>query len=165
MPALAEIDIRRVGRNRFRLQTEQHLARSREEVFAFFADAHNLERVTPPWLHFRILTPPPIEMRAGLLIDYRLRLRGVPLRWRSEITAWEPPHRFVDEQRSGPYLSWVHEHTFAEAGAGTLVRDRVDYGVPGGATVNRLFVAPDLRKIFTYRQERMAGLLAPSAGR
>jgi ligand-binding SRPBCC domain-containing protein len=100
-------------------------------------------------------------MRPGALIDYRIRVRGVPMRWRSEITAWEPPFRFVDEQRRGPYRLWVHEHRFTPWGSGTLVSDRVRYAVWGGALVRRLLVAPDLQRIFEYRQDRMRHLLAP----
>ena len=100
-------------------------------VFAFFADAHNLDLLTPPWLHFQILTPPPIRLGAGALIDYRLKIHKVPVRWQSEITLWEPPHRFVDEQRRGPYKRWVHSHSFEARDQGTLIRDRVDYAVPG----------------------------------
>jgi ligand-binding SRPBCC domain-containing protein len=138
----------------FRLQARIRLLRPRSDVFPFFADAHGLERLTPPWLRFTVTTPPPIAMHAGALIDYRLRIRGVPVRWRSEITVFEPPVRFVDAQRRGPYRFWTHEHTFVEDGPGaTLASDRVDYGVPGGALVHRLLVAGELRRIFRYRQD------------
>ena len=100
----------------------------------------------------------PLEMRAGARIDYRLRVRGLPLRWQSEITAWEPPHRFLDEQRRGPYRLWVHEHTFVERDGGTEVRDRVTYAVPGGWLVERLLVGPDVRRIFAFRRETLARL-------
>src|SRR3954468_23005074 len=99
------------------------LPRPVTEVFMFFAEPGNLETLTPPWLRFHILTPQPILMRAGARIDYRLRVHGLPVRWQSEITAWEPPVRFVDEQRRGPYRVWVHEHTFEEGDGGTEVRD------------------------------------------
>ena len=141
------------------LTTEQVLPRPLEEVFAFFADAGNLDTLTPPWLHFEILTPRPLEMKVGALIDYRLRLRGLPIRWQSEISDWTPPRQFVDEQRRGPYRLWHHTHTFAEVdGGGTAVRDIVRYRVPGGALANTLFVKRDLRKIFTYRQQKLAEL-------
>ncbi|MHC5023711.1 MAG: SRPBCC family protein [Planctomycetota bacterium] len=146
------IEITRSGRDHV-LRCSLRLTRPRDEVFAFFADAHNLERITPPRLRFEILTPDPIEMREGLLIDYRLRLRGIPMRWQSAITAWEPPYRFVDEQRRGPYRRWIHEHVFEDDGDGTIVRDEVRYGVPGGRLVHALLVAPDLRRIFAYRSE------------
>ena len=135
----------------FTLTNELWLPLPPEEVFPFFADAGNLERLTPPSLRFQILTPPPIEMAVGTLIDYRIRLRGVPMRWQSEITEWEPPYRFVDEQRRGPYRLWVHEHTFTAQDGGTLARDIVDYVVLGGVIVQRLFVAPELNRIFEYR--------------
>jgi ligand-binding SRPBCC domain-containing protein len=133
--------------------TEQWLPRPRAEVFPFFADARNLEAITPPWLNFVILTPGEIPMRPGALIDYRLRIRGIPVRWRTEITAWEPPFRFVDEQRRGPYRLWRHTHEFEERDGGTLCRDRVEYAVPGGALVDWLFVQRDVRRIFNYRAE------------
>ncbi len=126
-----------------------------EAVFAYFADAQNLNAMTPPWLHFRILTPDPIVMRAGVLIDYSIRLHGVGLRWRTEISVWDPPHRFVDEQRSGPYRRWWHEHTFEAQDGGTLAGDHVEYDVPGGALVQRLLVTPDLQRIFAYRKARL----------
>jgi ligand-binding SRPBCC domain-containing protein len=142
----------------FLLEAAQWVPRPLDEVFAFFADAGNLDILTPPWLRFQILTPRPIAMRAGALIDYRLRLHGLPLRWRSEITAWEPPHRFVDEQRRGPYRTWIHEHRFEPRDGGTLVRDRVRYSITGGALVERLLVRADLVRIFGYRQAKLREL-------
>ncbi|MEW6320429.1 MAG: SRPBCC family protein [Acidobacteriota bacterium] len=138
-----------------RLITELAVPRPLDEVFAFFADAGNLERLTPPWLKFRILTPGPIEMREGTLIDYRLSLHGIPIPWRTRITRWEPPHAFADQQLWGPYLLWHHTHTFEAVPRGTLCRDVVDYKVLGGALVERLLVRRDLRRIFTYRQQAM----------
>ena len=141
------------------LTTWQWLPRPREEVFRFFSDARNLQRITPAFLHFEVLTSAPIEMRAGALIDYRLRLRGVPLRWRTEITMWEPPFRFVDIQARGPYAEWVHTHTFDEENGGTLVRDAVRYRLPGpgflGRIVNRVLVAPDTKSIFEFRHKAL----------
>jgi ligand-binding SRPBCC domain-containing protein len=142
-----------------RLDSEIWLPRPLEEVFAFFSDAGNLEELTPPWLRFEILTPRPIEMRVGALIDYRLRVRLLPLRWRSEITVWDPPRRFVDEQVRGPYRRWRHEHVFRERDGGTLVEDHVEYAVLGGALVDRLLVRRDVEKIFAYRRERLADLM------
>jgi ligand-binding SRPBCC domain-containing protein len=123
-----------------------------DRVFQFFSQAENLERLTPAFLNFRILTPTPLTMSAGTTIDYRLRLRGVPITWRSEITRWDPPHCFVDEQRTGPYRRWKHTHLFESQHGGTLVTDRVEYATWGGALVNALFVEPELRRIFDYRQ-------------
>jgi ligand-binding SRPBCC domain-containing protein len=144
-----------------RLLSSVRLDAPLDEVFPFFADPRNLEALTPPWLRFEIRTPSPIEMRAGTLIDYRLRVHGLPLRWRSEITTWDPPHLFVDEQRRGPYRFWRHEHRFAVDGAGTLVEDDVTYAVLGGPLVERLFVRRDLDRIFRFRldvlRERFGG--------
>ncbi|MDP9097455.1 MAG: SRPBCC family protein [Verrucomicrobiota bacterium] len=142
----------------FSFRSELLLPRKREEVFRFFADAGNLETLTPPWLNFHVLTPSPIEMHAGTSIDYRLRVRGLPLKWRSEITAWEPPMRFVDEQRRGPYRKWIHEHRFDEIGDGTLCTDLVRYSVVGGALVNRFLVRRDIEKIFAFRTEQLRKL-------
>jgi hypothetical protein len=136
-------------------ETELWLARPLGEVFAFFSDARNLERITPPWVRFEMLTPGDIPMKVGAIIDYRIRLRGIPIRWRSEITAWEPGRRFVDEQRRGPYRLWVHEHGFSEKDGGTLVTDNVRYAVPGGPLFNKLFVAGDVAKIFEYRRRKL----------
>jgi ligand-binding SRPBCC domain-containing protein len=139
----------------FEYRARIRVPRPRAEVFAFFADAGNLQELTPPWLRFEILTPRPVEMRPGALIDYRLHLRFIPIRWRTRITAWEPPYRFADEQLRGPYRLWLHEHTFEEDGDGTLCGDFVRYAVPFGALANRLLVARDVRKIFAYRERRL----------
>ena len=135
----------------YRLSRSLLVPRPIDEVFAFFGNAANLERLTPPFLKFRILTPPPIVMQPGTLIDYRISLHGLPMRWRSEITEWRPPYAFVDEQRRGPYKRWVHRHTFSEEAGGTLVGDDVQYDVMGGALVHRMLVQGQLEKIFNYR--------------
>lgn len=147
-----ELSFGRSGRGHL-LVAKTRISRSVEEVFDFFGNAHNLERLTPPFLRFEILTPDPISMRQGALIDYRLSLRGIPVRWRSEITVWEPNQRFVDTQVRGPYRWWVHEHRFEPADDGTLMTDRVEYAVLGGALVNYLLVEPDLRRIWEYRDQ------------
>jgi len=139
----------------FLLECELWLPRPRREIFPFFADAHNLETITPPWLHFEVLTPNPIVMRPGTLIDYRIRIHGFPVRWRTEITAWQPPFQFVDEQLRGPYRLWHHTHAFEERDGGTLCTDRVRYYPRGGALLNRLFVRRDVEKIFAYRRQRL----------
>jgi ligand-binding SRPBCC domain-containing protein len=124
-------------------------------VFPFFSEARNLEEITPPWLRFEILTPEPISMAVGTVIDYRLRLRGVPLRWRSEIAAWQPPNRFVDRQVRGPYRLWHHEHLFTERDGGTDVDDVVHYATWGGVVIDRLFVRRDVARIFAYRARKL----------
>jgi ligand-binding SRPBCC domain-containing protein len=139
----------------FRLDREIFLPRPRVDVFAFFADARNLQELTPPFLNFQVLTPDPIEMRVGARIDYKLRLRAIPIRWQSGITVWEPPIRFVDEQRRGPYRLWVHEHRFDERDGRTMCFDHVRYAVLGGAIVNKLLVKKDLKRIFEYRREAL----------
>lgn len=145
------------------LQTELWLPRPRKQIFAFFADPQNLERLTPAWLHFELVTPLKGEIRQGTLLDYRLRLHGILLRWQSEIAVWEPPHRFVDRQTKGPYSVWVHEHTFKERDGGTLVGDRVEYAVPGGRLVQKFFVAPDLQRIFRYRHRVLEEIFKPES--
>ncbi|MCC7144684.1 MAG: SRPBCC family protein [Candidatus Eisenbacteria bacterium] len=137
------------------LRREQRFRRPLDEVFAFFADAHNLKEITPPFLGFRILTPAPIQMRVGARIDYRIRLHGIPIRWETEITAWDPPHHFVDEQRRGPYHVWHHEHRFREESGEVVVTDEVTYSHLGGPLVHALLIAPDLRRIFDYRADRL----------
>ena len=143
----------------FHLKTEQEIEKSQDQLFTFFSDAHNLAVITPPWLNFQMLTPAPIEMKVGTLIDYRLKLRGIPIRWQSEITAWDPPHRFVDEQRRGPYRCWIHTHTFVPVPDGTLIRDEIEYAVFGGGLVQKFFVAPDIEKIFAYRSTKLKELI------
>ena len=144
----------------YRLYAEVKLSASLKEVFDFFSQAKNLEVLTPPLLKFEILGDQSGTMQTGALIDYRLRVHGIPIKWQSEITVWEPPHRFVDEQRKGPYRLWIHEHTFEVAGDQTLVRDEVRYLVPGGRLIHGLFVRPDLKKIFTYRHEKLLSLFS-----
>jgi ligand-binding SRPBCC domain-containing protein len=124
-----------------------------EEVFSFFSEARNLEKLTPPWLRFKILTEEPINMAPGTVIDYQIRWHGIPLSWRTEIEVWEPPHRFVDRQIRGPYRLWRHEHLFSDRGNGTAVTDRVEYAPFGGAIAHRLAVARDVDRIFAYRHE------------
>jgi len=136
-------------------QSEVWLPLTPAELFPFFADAGNLDALTPPWLHFRIVTPTPIAMCEGALIDYRLRVRGVPLRWRTRINVWQPPHRFVDEQLRGPYRQWIHEHTFEASRRGTLARDHVRYAVPLDFLMHRWFVRPDIERIFRFRSEAL----------
>jgi hypothetical protein len=140
-------------------ERETRLPRPIGDVFSFFADASNLGTITPPWLEFHILTPPPIRMAPGTIIDYRIRVHGLPMRWRTEITAWEPPHRFVDVQVRGPYRIWEHTHEFIPDGDGTRVRDHVRYALPLGPVgdmVRRMFVARDVERIFDYRQRILA---------
>jgi ligand-binding SRPBCC domain-containing protein len=133
------------------------------EVFDFFSRAGNLERITPPWLRFRMLTAGPIEMRAGTLLDYRLRIHGLPVRWRTRIESWNPPHSFVDVQERGPYRLWRHTHRFREERGGTAMTDDVEYELPLGilgAIAHRLMVARDVESIFDFRAERIGGLLS-----
>jgi ligand-binding SRPBCC domain-containing protein len=134
------------------------------EAFEFYGDAFNLERITPPFLGFRVTTPRPIEMGAGTLIEYHLRLHGVPVRWRTRIATWEPPHRFVDVQLSGPYALWHHTHTFEPDGDDAVwIGDRVRYAIPFGplgALADSLLVRRDVEQIFDYRRDAVARLLA-----
>lgn len=130
------------------------------EVFAFFSDAGNLDRITPPMLRFRTLTPMPIEMGEGTIIDYALRLRGVPFRWRTRIALWQPPHRFADEQTRGPYRLWHHTHEFEPVAGGTLCRDVVLYRHWGGPIGEHLLVRPDLERIFDYRSAQLLAVFS-----
>ena len=139
----------------FLFESQRTVERPITEVFEFFSNAHNLAEITPPELHLEILTPAPIEMFAGTLIDYRLKLHGIPLRWQTEITEWNPPHFFLDEQRRGPYRLWRHTHTFDETENGVIVGDSVEYAVWGNTIVNKFFVRPDIEKIFAYRSEQL----------
>jgi ligand-binding SRPBCC domain-containing protein len=145
------------------LRTSASIPHPLDEVFDFFAAAENLERITPPSLRFKIVTPGPIEMRRGTLIDYRLVLNGIPFRWRTEITEWEPPHAFTDAQIRGPYHTWVHRHTFEARDASTRMEDEVRYRLPlwplGEAALP--LVRRQLTGIFRYRAARLASLFEP----
>jgi ligand-binding SRPBCC domain-containing protein len=143
-----------------RFESDLWVPRPRDVVFAFFANAANLETITPPWLHFRILDPG-LAIRAGTLIDYRLRLHGIPLTWQSEISRWDPPNSFVDEQRKGPYRRWVHTHTFADERGGTRVSDAVEFEAPFGWLVGG-FVMRDVKKIFAFRAQALLTLFPPA---
>jgi ligand-binding SRPBCC domain-containing protein len=136
------------------LEREQYLSLPVDEVFPFFAEARNLERITPPWLRFSVRTQDEITMEVGALIEYRLRVHGVPLRWLTRIAEWEPNRRFVDQQIKGPYALWHHTHTFESVGGGTLIRDQVRYAIgfgPIGELVNAVQVQRDLDNVFAYR--------------
>jgi ligand-binding SRPBCC domain-containing protein len=144
------------------IEREQLVPQAADEAFAFFADASNLEAITPPWLRFRILTPRPIAMREGALIDYRLSLHRIPCRWHTRIEAWEPGRRFVDRQISGPFGVWDHTHTFETVTGGTLIRDHVVYRMPLGPLGEigrRVLIGRDLERIFDYRREAIERLL------
>jgi ligand-binding SRPBCC domain-containing protein len=161
LPAPAPLTIAREGRN-WRLNATIDLAAPLETVFDFFSHARNLERLTPPFLNFHVLTPEPIDMHAGTLIDYKIIIRGIPVRWRTEITRFDPPTIFTDRQLRGPYTLWDHTHTF-EALSPTVTRacDIVLYRPKGwvmAPIINRLVVQNDVRKIFAFRRAQMAEL-------
>lgn len=127
-----------------------------ENVFEFFSHAENLQKITPPWLNFRFISLLPIEMEVGTLIEYALRVRLLPIHWITEISVWEPPHRFVDQQLKGPYREWIHEHRFEALAKGTRVTDTIHYRLPLGflgRLAQRLFVRRDVEEIFNYRQQ------------
>lgn len=149
------------------LEYEHWVPRSREAVFPFFADAHNLERLTPSFLRFRIRKVSTPAVQAGTLIDYRLKLHGLPIRWRTRIEQWEPEKKFVDVQLRGPYGLWHHTHEFESHEGGTIVRDRVRYRLPLGALgelIAGAWVARDVEKIFAYRQAQIAALFGAPSG-
>ena len=129
-----------------------------EKVYDFFSNAENLNLITPPWLHFQMITPPPISMAEGTFIDYRIKLHSIPLRWRSRITEWNPPRSFIDEQVKGPYMVWKHHHSFYKTEEGTEVKDHVRYAVPGFVfepVIHWIFVKNHLNKIFSYRRRQL----------
>src|SRR3954453_4640896 len=137
------------------LRREQRLPATPDEVFPFFADAGNLEAITPPWLAFAVTPPRPIPMRVGTIIEYRLRLHGLPIRWLTQIEDWEPGVRFADRQLRGPYALWHHTHEFdADGAGGTVMRDTVRYALPfgpAGSIAHALLVRRDLDRIFDFR--------------
>jgi len=148
------------------LERTQRVPLDVAETFAFYSDVGNLERITPPWLHFRILDPRPDALTAGAHLQYSLVLHRFPIRWITEIGEWEPPRRFVDFQSRGPYALWEHTHTFEPVEGGTELKDRIRYAIPYGplgALAHAAFVARDLRRIFDYRRDAVADLLRPRA--
>ena len=146
----------------FRLEREQWIDEPIDKVFAFFADPANLQEITPPWMSFRITSCSTPEIEEGTILEYALKVRGMPMKWISRISVWEPPFRFVDEQLHGPYRRWYHEHTFEDVGGRTRIGDNVDYAVPGGRLVERLFVRRDLKQIFQYRFDSLERQFAQS---
>lgn len=145
----------------YRLERTQFVPRPRDEVFAFFSDARNLEKITPEFLQFRVLNEGPTGVHAGMLIDYRLKLFGIPFRWQSQIESFEPGEQFVDVQLRGPYRRWRHVHEFREAPGGTQMFDRVEYALPFGplgSLAHALFVRRTLGKIFDFRREKVEKL-------
>jgi ligand-binding SRPBCC domain-containing protein len=153
----------------YRLEREQVIPISRDRVFDFFAEAGNLESITPPWLNFQIRTPRPIDMRQGALIDYTIRWGVIPLAWRTEIREWHPPHRFIDVQLVGPYRLWHHLHEFetciVDGREMTRMRDVVQYALPATGLswmVHRVLVKRDLERIFDYRYAKIEELFGAS---
>lgn len=165
---MSEIAVRQIVHPRFGrvycLNARTVLAAPLERVFEFFSNAENLERLTPRWIGFRILTPLPIEMRQGALIDYRILLHGIPVKWRTKIEVWDPLRCFVDVQLRGPYKLWHHTHSFCELDGGTEMRDEVLYWPKGGALANRLLVERDVRRIFAYRAEEIQKVFGARSG-
>ncbi len=145
----------------YTLSFEQQVSRPLPEIFNFFSRAENLEVLTPPWLNFKILDVKPQPVQQGTLINYSLRVHGIPLRWTSEIVEWEPPHRFVDLQLRGPYQVWRHEHRFAASDGGTLISDTINLSLPLGflgQLAYKIKVHSDLQEIFTFRKEKVRAL-------
>lgn len=146
----------------YQLEREQFVPRPIDQVFAFFTDVRNLEAITPPWLKFRIVSPTPIDMKAGTEIEYELAWRLVPIRWKTVIRKWQPPRYFVDGQVRGPYKLWEHTHSFEGVNGGTQMKDSVRYALPLGPLgrlAHALRVRRDLNRIFDFRAETIARLL------
>ena len=145
----------------YKLKKQIFIPAPLEEVFSFFSDAENLNLITPPWLYFKILTPLPIVMEKNTAIDYSIKLLGLRMTWRTEITVWQPPDKFIDRQIKGPYSVWEHTHLFKDIGGGTQMEDVIRYAVPGfvlSPLVHFLFVRPRLEKIFVFREQKMLEL-------
>jgi ligand-binding SRPBCC domain-containing protein len=142
------------------LRASQTLPRPVDEVFPFFADAHNLEKLTPSFLKFNVLTPRPIDMQSGTQIRYKLKVRGLPIYWKTTILDWDPPRQFVDTQDSGPYALWHHTHIFepTKDGSATVCTDTVRYKPKGwflAGLINKFFVQRDVENIFRYRFDQL----------
>ena len=150
-----DIYIKKVGLWKFELSTEQYIAYPIDEVFNFYSEAKNLNLITPPFLDFNILSQSSVIVEEGTIFKYRLKIHGVPVRWKSLIKEWLPPNKFVDIQLRGPYLKWHHIHSFSSLGDKTKVTDKVEYIVPGGALIHNLFVKKDLLNIFNYRKKAL----------
>lgn len=146
------------------LERRQIIERPRMEVFDFFADALNLERITPPELNFKIISTQPIDIKKGAFIDYKLKLRGIPITWKTEITQWNPPHDFVDTALKSPYKQWIHLHTFEENEKGeTIMRDKVRYRLPLEplGDLAHWYVKKELEYIFDYRYKIIEEIFPP----
>ena len=147
----------------YHLDRSLFIPRPRAEVFAFFSKAENLEQITPDFLKFQIISPLPIEMKAGALIDYKLSFHGIPLRWRTRIAAFEPVSTFTDTQLSGPYRRWIHRHDFEDVPGGTQMHDHVQYELPFGPIgdiVRFLFVRRSVEQIFDHRNQTISRIFA-----
>jgi ligand-binding SRPBCC domain-containing protein len=139
----------------YTLRREQLLPRTLDEVFSFFERPENLEAITPPWLHFKMITPTPVHIKQGSIFDYTMRVRGISMHWASLVTEYNPPHSFVDQQIRGPYEYWYNTHRFKETDEGTHIIEEIRYIMPFGLlgrAVHGLMVAQDLQEIFDYRQ-------------
>ena len=161
-----EVLITNMFNKTFRLEQEQLVAAPRTEVFSFFSNAFNLERLTPPFLNFKILTPAPIDIQRDTIIEYRIKLFGIPMYWRTRILNFEPEYSFVDSQERGPYTLWHHTHTFEETDDGPLMKDIVLYRLPLGPLgrlAHFLFVRRTLKRIFSYRRDALADLMGEIA--
>jgi ligand-binding SRPBCC domain-containing protein len=140
------------------LTKETVVNRPLKEVFDFFSKAENLNEITPPDMQFQILTPLPINIQKGTLIDYKIKVNGIPFKWKTLISTWEPPYRFVDEQLKGPYNTWIHEHTFEERDGKTYMKDVVKFKSPGWILeplINSLFIEKKVKGIFEYREKKL----------
>jgi len=150
----------------YTLERKQEILRPRNDVFDFFSDPFNLERITPPFLRFRVVNEPPVVISAGSRLEYRLALFGIRFGWQTLIEEWKPEESFIDVQLRGPYRIWRHVHTFVDLSSDrTLMLDRVDYALPGGSLAKpgrALFVAPVLKKIFDYRARMIERMLSPA---
>lgn len=154
----------------YSIEREQVVTQQLNEIFPFFERPENLKAITPPWLSFRLLTPDPVTMNEGRIIDYTIKVLGRRIRWRSIISTYEPPHCFVDEQLKGPYSFWHHTHRFEACEQGTIIKDRVLYCLPAwipgffGDLLNTLYVEPALTKIFDFRAEVYNGVINDESG-